>query len=446
MLAALPAALRGNGHSVSVVLPLYRQLHASLEGLQHTKLAVEVELGEQTLTARIWQAVSRDGVTVFAIERDEFFDRGNLYGANGEDYFDNAARFIFFSKAVVALAENLDPRPEILHANDWQAALIPLIVKSEQLPFKTVLTIHNLAYQGVFPARDFTLTNLPGFYLKPHALEYYGQMNLLKGGILFADAVTTVSPGYAKEILTEQHGCGLDGALMTRREALTGILNGIDAELWNPAKDKWIAAQYDARHLPAKEKNKDALLKFFKLSIGRQPLFGVISRLVEQKGIELILSVAPEILQQGAGLVVLGSGDAQYEAEFKKLAQQYPKQVAVSIGFDEQLAHRIEAGCDIFLMPSRFEPCGLNQFYSMRYGTIPVVHDIGGLGDSVRDGETGLKFRDFNTESFGKAVNTALKLFGDRKKWPVLQIRTMQQDFSWQRRVPEYEKIYQSLV
>jgi starch synthase len=442
VLAALPAALRGRGHSVSVVLPLYRQLRESLAELQRTRLSLTVELGGRVLGANVWQGVSRDGVTVFGIERDEFFDRGALYGAGEGDYFDNAARFVFFSKAVVGLAGVLEPRPDILHANDWQAGLVPVLVRAGRLPFKTVLTIHNLAYQGVFAAAEFALTNLPGFYFKPHALEYYGRMNLLKGGILFADAVTTVSPGYAREILTEQCGCGLSGALAARGGVLTGILNGIDAELWNPAADPWIAANYDAKRLSAKARNKEALLKFFNLATGRRPLLGLVSRLVEQKGIDLILSALPGILARGAGLAVLGSGDSCYEGELRRLARQYPGQLAVSVGFDEKLAHRIEAGADIFLMPSRFEPCGLNQFYSMRYGTVPVVHDVGGLGDSVEDGRSGFKFAGYSVEKFAAAVAGALDLFGDRKKWRALQVCGMKQDFSWERRVPEYEGVY----
>ncbi|MDR2463428.1 MAG: glycogen synthase GlgA [Verrucomicrobiales bacterium] len=442
VLAGLPAALRARGHGVAVALPLYRRLRASLKELQRTPLTLSVELGRRSLSARVWQGVSREGVTVFAIERDEFFDRENLYGVNGEDYFDNAPRFIFYCHAVMELAGMLNPRPEVLHVNDWQAALIPLLVKEARLPFKTVLTIHNLAYQGVFPAAEFALTGLAGFYFKPHALEYYGRMNLLKGGILFADAVTTVSPGYAREILTEQYGCGVNGAL--KQSVLTGILNGIDTDLWNPATDPWLVANYDARRVTAgKRKNKEALLREFGLAEG--PLLGLISRLTEQKGIELILAALPELLSRGVGLVALGSGDAQYEEALRKLAKQYPRQVAARIGFDEQLAHRIEAGADIFLMPSRFEPCGLNQFYSMRYGTVPVVRKVGGLGDSVEHGRTGFTFSGHNPESFLEATVSALELFGDRKRWKEMQMAGMRQDFSWERRVPEYERVYKTL-
>ncbi|MDR1191214.1 MAG: glycogen synthase GlgA [Verrucomicrobiales bacterium] len=449
VLAALPAALRARGHSVSVALPLYRRLRESLANLRRTPLTVAVELAGRPLTARVWQGVSRDGVTVFAIERDEFFDRANLYGAADGDYFDNAARFMFYCRAVTELALTLEPRPEILHANDWQAALIPPLVRAGRLPFKTALTIHNLAYQGIFPAAEFPLTGLAGFYLKPHALEYHGRMNLLKGGILFADAVTTVSPGYAREILTEQHGCGLHGPLAARREVLTGILNGIDADRWNPATDPWLAANYDARRVSAgKRKNKAALLNELGLppALAKQPLLGLISRLTEQKGLELVLDAAPELLKRGAGLVLLGSGDARYEEAWRDLARQHPRQVAVSIGFNEPLAHRIEAGADLFLMPSRFEPCGLNQFYSMRYGAVPVVHNVGGLGDSVANGRDGFTFSGYHTASFLAATVSALELFNNARRWKEMQTAGMTRDFSWEQRVPQYENIYQGLT
>ncbi|MDR1145863.1 MAG: glycogen synthase GlgA [Verrucomicrobiales bacterium] len=449
VLAALPAALRARGHSVAVALPLYRQLRESAAELRRTPLTLTVALGGRPLSAPVWQGTTRDGVTLFAIERDEFFDRGQLYGTADGDYFDNAARFIFYSQAVVALALTLAPRPQIIHANDWQAALIPALVRAGQLPFKTALTVHNLAYQGIFPAAEFALTGLPGFYLKPHALEYYGRMNLLKGGILLADVLTTVSAGYAREILTEPHGCGLDGALRTRAGALTGILNGIDTERWNPATDPLLAAPYDARRVTTgKRRNKLALLEELglPLTLVERPLLAVISRLVEQKGIALILRALPLLVERGAGLVVLGAGEAAYAAELRDWARRCPRQVSVSVGFDERLAHRIEAAADIFLMPSRFEPCGLNQLYSMRYGTVPVVHKVGGLADSVADGATGFTFSDYTAEEFLRVIVSALELYPHAKKWQVLRLAGMRQDFSWSRRVPEYEKIYAQLT
>ncbi len=449
VLAALPAVLRARGHSVSVVVPLYRELRESLKELAPTELSVKVEMEDGPLPARIWEGVTRDGVTLFAVERDEFFDRGSLYGTDSGDYFDNAARFIFFCKAVVGLAECLEPLPEILHANDWQTALIPGLVRAWQLPYKTVLTIHNLAYQGIFPARSFDAAGLGDDFFQPHTYEYYGRLNLLKGGILLADSVTTVSPNYAREIQEEEFGCGLNGALTARAGDLTGILNGIDADLWNPESDSWIEANYSAENPGGKQKCKEALLAEFGLEDASKPLFGCVSRLAEQKGFDLILSVLPTLLDEGARFILLGSGDSALEDRFRQLALERPGQVAVQIGFDEKLAHRIEAGCDLFLMPSRFEPCGLNQFYSMRYGTVPVVHDVGGLSDSVQDGGTGadgFKFQAYTPESFLGAIRRALAAFEKKAAWQQLQKNGMSRNDSWDSRVPFYEKVYHQLI
>jgi starch synthase len=453
VLAALPPALRAQGHSVSVVLPLYRNLKESFPRLKPSSLVLRTQLGGLKITARVWSGVADSGVTVFAVEREEYYDRSHLYGGATGDYFDNAARFIFFSKMVVELARYIDPEPEVLHLHDWQTALVPALVKEAGLPYKTVLTIHNLAYQGIFPDYEFNLTHLSTDWFKVDALEFYGRMNLLKGGILAADEVTTVSPSYAEEILTSRFGCGLENVLQTRAGQLTGILNGIDAASWDPSRDPWIEQTYDARSLEKKQECKKALLKELGLDMsGQEPLVGCISRLVEQKGFELVLEVMPELLEYGAAFVLLGSGEPFYEKAFLKLAQDYPGQVAVIIGFDEGLAHRIEAGVDLFLMPSLFEPCGLNQMYSQRYGTIPVVHDLGGLSDSVEAWNgvehhgTGFKFKRPTAESFWEQLHAALELMKDREAWNAIRFNAMRRDFSWEKVVPGYEEVYKKVL
>ncbi len=453
VLAALPSALRARGHSISVVLPLYHSLKKSLPELQPTKLTLRTKLGAFEVSARVWNGVAANGVSIFAIERDEYYDRNHLYGGAMGDYFDNAARFIFFSKMIVELARYIDPQPEIIHLNDWQTALVPALVKNAALPYKTVLTIHNLSYQGVFPNYDFSLTNLPGHWFHVDALEYYGRINLLKSGILACDQVTTVSPSYAEEILTPQFGCGLEKPLQSRAASLTGILNGIDTDAWNPVSDPWIDEPYDVLSLKNKKECKKALLKEIGLKKSlTKPLVASISRLVDQKGFNLVLEVMPKLLKSGASFVLLGSGDAAYERAFAKLAEDHPDQIAVKIGFSEGLAHRIEAGADLFLMPSLFEPCGLNQMYSQRYGTVPVVHDIGGLRDSVKawNGRkktgTGFKFSRATAESLWKQLKAALDLLEDKEGWNAIRSNAMQVDFSWNRVVPKYEAIYKKAM
>lgn len=455
VLAALPAALRLSGHSVSVVLPLYQVLKKSLPSLKPTQLRLKAQLGAFEVTARVWSGVAENEVIVFAIERDEFYDRSALYGTAEGSYFDNAARFIFFSKMVVELAKHVEPRPDVIHVHDWQTALVPALVKQAKLPFKTMLTIHNLAYQGVFPSYDFSLTNLPDNWFHADQIEYYGQINLLKSGIVSADQVTTVSPTYAKEVLTEQMSCGLHDVLRKRSadHALTGILNGIDTQAWNPEIDPHIETNFGIDTLKNKKLCKKELLKKMGFKKGfSKPLVGCISRLVDQKGFHLIQEIMPKLLKTGAHFILLGSGDEGHENKFLTLAKKFPDQVAVKIGFDETLAHEIEAGADLFLMPSVFEPCGLNQMYSQRYGTIPVVHDIGGLSDSVKAWNprkktgTGFKFQGGTGDALWKQVKAAIELMEDAQGWDAIRRNAMSEDFSWAQPIQHYEKLYRKMI
>jgi starch synthase len=449
VLSALPAALRGRGHSVSVVLPLYRTLRENLKNLKRTEIRLAVPVGETVYLAPVWEGRTDLGVVVFAVERDEFFDRSHLYGNDLGDYLDNAARFVFFSRAVAELARHINPLPEILHLNDWQTGLVPAFVRHLHLPCATVFTIHNLAYQGSFPGYDFPLTRLPSEYFTPETTEFHGRLNFLKAGLHLADHLTTVSPTYAREITEAAHGCGLDGLLSYRGSQLTGILNGIDTRLWNPSDDPALASPFTAAKLAGKEKCKQALLKTFGFEKGaKRPLFACISRLVEQKGFPLLFSLVEELAAAKARLVILGSGDPSYEQRFKALSKAHPDTLKVKIGFNDKLAHQIEAGADFFLMPSQFEPCGLNQMYSQRYGTIPVVHATGGLEDSVEDWDegtqtgNGLKFHGHTPEGLRGAVQRALELYAQKAALRKIRQNAMATRHGWENRLDAYEEVY----
>ncbi|MFZ5807122.1 MAG: glycogen synthase GlgA [Verrucomicrobiota bacterium] len=450
VLAALPREMHKRGHEVSVAVPLYRVLKEKFEGLRKTELRLQVPLGGQMIPTCVWEGKTPEGVTVFAIQRDEFYDRAGLYGNEDGDYLDNPARFSFLSRAVVELAKHIEPQVDIIHANDWHTALIPAYVRAWGMPFNTVLTIHNLAYQGQFPGGMFADLDLPTEYFSPAGVEFYGRINFLKGGITLAHAVTTVSPTHAKEIQSEMYGFGLHQVLAGMRYKLTGILNGMDEHIWHPKKDPFIAKHYDAEHLAGKMECKKDLLKAVGFKGGEsKPLFGIVARLVAQKGFDLVLEMMEKFLQRDARLVVLGMGDPALENEFRRWAKKKPSNIRVKIQFDEKLAHKIEAGCDFFLMPSLFEPCGLNQFYSLKYGTIPIVRDTGGLSDSVQNWDgvtgTGFKFSGYEAKYLLEKVDEALKVFGDEKAWNKLRQNAMKQDFSWKTRVLDYEKFYQNL-
>lgn len=451
--AALPAALRDAGHSVAVVLPYYRAVRESGVEAEDTGLVLDIPLGPGRTAARIYEASTREGVKLFLVRRDEFFDRSGLYGNDLGDYSDNAARFIFFSKAAAELAERIRPRPDVLHLNDWQTAVAAPWARFRGLPQKTVFTIHNMAYQGVFAAWDHDLTNLPHGWFSPNGFEFYGSFNAMKGALHHADAVTTVSPSYAREITTPEFGCGLDGVLRGRVDGVKGILNGIDVQLWDPEQDPYLPEHFSAARPGGKKKCRAALLKRFGLEAkAKAPVFAAVSRLVEQKGLDVVAQVLPTIVKLGGFFVLLGSGKPELEQAFIRLARDWPRQVAVQIGFDEPLAHLTEAGADFFLMPSRFEPCGLNQMYSQRYGTIPIVTRTGGLADSVEDIQlkkgtgTGLVIASCTRAALSKAVERAFQLYADRTALKAARRRGMERDFSWNGAARAYEHVYASVL
>ena len=451
--AALPRALAARGHAVTVVSPRYGSIDPRAAGFTRKEGVLRIR-GEATAA---W--VRRGRPTFWLVEHERLFgSRRGIYGEGGRDFADNAERFTFLSRAALALPGATGMRPRIVHANDWQTGLVPFLLRREHAEdphlagARTVFTIHNLAYQGVFPKDVVPHLGLPWDVFRFEAMEFYDQLSFVKAGLVFADALTTVSPTYAREIRTHQSGGGLDALLRERAVDLHGILNGIDVAEWDPATDPHLPARFSARALAGKARCKAALQREAGLPVRPEvPLIAMISRLVEQKGIDLLVAALPELLPRDAQLVLLGGGEASLEQVLVQAAAARRDRMAVRIGFDEGLAHRIEAGADVFLMPSRFEPCGLNQMYSLRYGTVPVVRAVGGLEDTVEDYDgwnagTGFKFRDYTPAALSLAVRRALELHRDRRAWRALMARGMAEDFSWERSAASYEALYRTLA
>jgi starch synthase len=450
---ALPKAMARAGHQVWVVSPRYGSVDPARHGLRAMKERLLVG-GE---TVGLWEAEPDGGLRQFLVEDPIFANRKGIYGEGGSDYPDSPERFSLLCRAGLALAERRRLEPEIVHLHDWQTALAAWLLREARKKggplsrARSVLTIHNLAYQGLFPLESAARIGLPREVLEPDAMESWGKLSLLKGGIVFADAITTVSPTYAREILTPEHGCGLEGLLAKRQKDLHGILNGIDVEVWNPASDPHLPARYRADDLGGKVACKKALQEELGLPVRPEvPLIGLVGRLAEQKGIDLVTTSLRELLGQELQLALLGSGQAEHEQTFQRVARELPQRCAVRIGFDEGLAHRIEAGADLFLMPSRFEPCGLNQMYSLRYGTIPVVRSVGGLADTVEDydgqGGNGFRFQEYTPEAMMAAIRRALDVHRNGAAWRGLQARGMARDFSWDASAQRYEALFQALV
>jgi len=455
VIEALPAALAERGHEVSVVLPCYRGLRerAGL-GVRATGVKIPVAVGNKQLEAEVLECVAPNGVQVFLIRRDEYFDRATLYGEDGKAYDDNAERFIFFSRAIVELARRILPPPEILHLHDWQTALVPALVKERKLPFKTVLTIHNLAYQGAFWALDFPLTRLPGDYFAPgRGFEFYGGMNLLKGGIVLADAITTVSDRYAREIQTQEYGFGLDAVVRENAWKLTGVLNGADYSVWDPAIDKHLPKTYSPENLSGKRACRDALLSEMGLAPNPQgPVFAIVSRLAPQKGIDLLFPILDRLLADDVRLLILGEGDPAYERELMVASKRHGDRFAYRKDMDARLSHLIEGGADITLIPSYYEPCGLTAMYGLKYGALPIARATGGLFEIIQDFDpttdsgNGFLFFEASAEAFWDTIVRAKKLFQNTEAWRALVLRSMRTDFSWSKATPRYEAVYQRLL
>ena len=455
MVGALAKALGRAGHEVTLITPLYGSIRRRFPDLRRFDWHLDVPLGTSRVTGDVWIREHSKNVMTYFINQPRFFDRPGIYNEGGVDYPDNGERYIFFAKAVVNLARYLPAPPEVVHLHDWQTGLVPILSLHQRLtqgwpnPPRTCYTIHNLAYQGNFPRPYYDLTNLPLDYFNPNGIEFYGYMNCMKAGIVYADTVTTVSPRYAREITTEEFGAGLDDRLRLRGASLIGILNGVDYDEWNTENNPHLKHNYSAANLEAKTSNKlDLQLEMGLPGNSRAPLFGSITRLVDQKGVDITLGALEEMLSADMQFVMLGSGSPVYEKAFTQLAARYPKKVAVRVGYDHGLSHRIEAGSDFFLMPSRYEPSGLNQMYSLRYGTIPIVRITGGLDDSVTDisenvtRANGIKFAEYSVRALARAIRKALVLYERGDLMAHYRKNGMSADFSWEKTAKEYAKAY----
>ncbi len=468
---ALPCELEKLGHEVSVFMPMYRSVKENRSGkfeIEETHQRLEIPVGnyvEEGSLART--TIPGSNVTLWLIRHDEYFDRGGLYGENGQDYHDNCERFTFFCRSVMESIRILDLKPDLIHVNDWQTGLIPALLKAEYHHnpvyenIASLMTVHNLAYQGSFDAEKMSVTGLDWKHFNYQEMEFYNRLNLLKTGLVFADAINTVSPTYAREIQTSEQGCGLESVLQHRAADVSGIINGIDGSDWNPAVDDLISHKFDLDSWPAgKAACKAVLQKFGRLHENPDvPLIGIVGRLATQKGWSLILPVMRRWLEDPnnhAQWIVLGTGDPDYHVVLSTLQQRHAGKLSVTLDFSNQLAHQIEAGIDIFVMPSEYEPCGLNQMYSMAYGTIPVVRKTGGLADTVTDASletlgngttNGFSFTDFSPEALEHTLHRATRMYyEDKECWRQLVNKGMSQDWSWTASAKAYEALYKRLV
>jgi len=453
---ALPRELRKRGHQVSVTLPYYREIREKSKlKAKRTGIAVDVRVGDKTYVADYFEARSAGGVQLFLVRCDDFFDRPGIYGEQGQPYEDNAARFIFFCKAALELARRLTPILQILHVHDWAAALVPVFVRAHNLPFATLLTIHHIADQGSFWGLDFNLTNLPERFFTLHGVEFFGRLNFLKGGILYADRITTVSEHYRREISRPSGagGHGLDLVMRENAHRLTAILHGADYTRWNPASDCFLPAQYDGRRLRGKQACRDALLKEMKLAPAPHgPVFGMVTRVVEEKGFEVLMPLLDRLLWDDVRLIILGEGDPAYETALAIAARKFPDKFAYQKDYDEKLAHLIEAGMDISLIPSRFEPAGLRAMYDLRYGALPAARATGGIQEIIEDYDPtmdrgyGFLCYEYSSEAFWDAIKRARETFRNRAIWVKLMKRAMARNFSWDVSARRYEDVYKELV
>ncbi len=453
---ALPPALAKQKVDVIRMMPLYQQIDREMHGLEKCDVELHIPLGHVWYQGAVW-VQELEGVKTYFIQSNEFFERPGLYGIPEHGYADNFERFTFFQKAVVQLIDLWQIKPDVVHCNDWQTGLIPFLLHHgidgnfRNGQEKTLITIHNLAHQGWAPAQKFYMTQLPDSCYTMNTLEFYGEINMLKGGLVGATAINAVSPTYAEEIKTARFGCKLNGVLYHRQAVLHGILNGIDYARWDPAIDPDLVANYSMHDLSGKAICKAALQKACGFKVDPQtPLMSIITRLVSQKGIDLLGGVIEQIVASGAQLVILGTGDAGYEELCREWARRWPDQVCAWIEFSVEKAHQIEAGSDMFLMPSEFEPCGHNQLYSMQYGTVPIVHGVGGLEDSVIDfseqGGTGFKFHGYSAEAFAQCIERALKVYSTPRRWLPLMKRGMKKDFSVNHMARDYIALYKKIM
>jgi len=453
---ALGSTLADRGHDVTIFVPGYRALleHKLTAGAERL-MKLKIEMGDDFITGEVRMFSPKPNLKIYIICREEYFDRKGIYGTLERDFEDNHARYIFFCKGVVETLQLDNIRADIVHSHDWQGAMLPVLLRhAEQrhgttLALKTVFTIHNIAFQGVYPMRSFYRTNLPAEIKSIDGLEYYGQMSFMKAGILFADRVTTVSPRYAQEIQTPQFGCGLDGVISTRAEDIVGLINGLDTAVWNPATDPLLPARYSATDMSGKAACRSELLTRCGFNPdSKAPIFGMICRLTEQKGVDLVLANLEFFLKQDCHLVILGAGNQRLEKALRDLAAAAPAKICLMVRLDEAMSHLVEAGSDFFLMPSLFEPCGLNQMYSQAYGTVPLVSRVGGLYDTVIDAGsnpssgTGITFPP-TIHGLAQGLDRAMRLFADKAAYAAVQAHGMARDFSWKNAAVAYERLYE---
>jgi len=453
---ALPKALRRIGVEADCVLPLYRSVDRDRFPMAPAGPPVHVPLGHREEEGRVLETDAGGGVRAYLVRNERYFDREFLYSTKDGDYVDNCERFSFFCRALLEWLLRTGRRYDILHCNDWQTGLIPAYLKtiySHGEPLggaASVFTVHNLGYQGLFWNHDLPMTGLSWDLFTPKGVEFYGKLSLLKAGLVFADVLSTVSDTYSREIQTPEYGHGLDGVLYERREDLFGILNGVDYDDWNPRTDPWIAANYSREDLSGKAACREDLLREFGWEGPvPEPVIGLVGRLTAQKGFDLLEAIGDWLASRPLRFVVLGTGERNYEEAMETLGKRHPDRISVRLGFDNRLAHKIEAGADIYLMPSRYEPCGLNQIYSMQYGTVPVVRNTGGLADTVVDADRdpvrgrGFTFERYDAEELKDAISRALAAYADRPRWNAIVLRGMEQDYSWEASARTYVSLYE---
>jgi starch synthase len=455
VIEGLPRALAAQGHEVAVVLPRYRETKTA--GLLVPSLTIP--MGSRLRFPAIADGTMIEGVRYLFVDDPAYFDRDGIYGGSAGDYPDNAERYTELCRAAIEITKHVWPA-DVIHCHDWQTALVPVLLRSsyqddpavKDVP--VVFTIHNIGYQGQFDKEVLERTGIPANLFHPGGIEFFGKVNLLKGALVYSDYLNTVSPTHAREIQTPEYGFVLDGVARNRKDRLVGILNGVDYDVWNPEKDTFIAMKYSAEDLTGKQVCKLELLETFGLEHDNleRPVLGIVSRFANQKGFDLIAEKAHELMREDLTLVVLGTGERKYEEFFRALAEAYPGRVGVKIAYDNPLAHKIEAGADMFLMPSRYEPCGLSQIYSLKYGTVPIVRATGGLDDTVEDFDvehgtgTGFKFAEYSGAALLYAVKQALHHHMDERIWKRMQLNGMAKDFSWKVSAAEYAKLYQAAL
>jgi len=457
---AIPKSIQELGVEIVVLMPLYGIIKEIKYLLTKTNIQFEVKIGDKVKSGCVYKGFLPDTqVPIYFLDNEQYYSRKGLYNYPGttKDFEDNSERFIFFAQGALKVIEKLKINPDIVHCNDWQAGLIPVYIKTKYTEkecfknTKTVMTIHNITYQGLFSHSDMNITGLDWSLFNWKQLEFYGKLNFLKGGIVFSDLITTVSKTYAKEIQTPEYGAGLDGVLKERANDLYGIVNGVDYSIWNPETDKYIITNYGIKNLKGKQLCKRALQRKYNLPERDVPIIGMITRLIDQKGLDLVARKFRDLMKTDSQFVLLGTGEPRYHELFRAYTKRFPHKVAVKLTFDEQSAHEIEAGADMFLMPSRFEPCGLNQLYSLKYGTIPIVRNTGGLADTITDVRScpvsngkanGFSFKEYNANVMLDTIISAKDLFKNKSQWINLMKTGMTQDWSWERSAREYIELY----